>query len=161
MRLTSIRIALVLAAATLVVGPAWAQSDTQAMETYMAQVRKKVMQKRDSALSTLLDMSPEQGKIFRPLQQSYDRDLKALGKKQQALTREFGKIFDRLTADTASGIAEKFFELHREQLAIQQKYFKQISDEVSPVIAVQFVQLQRRFETEIDMERMKYSPLAE
>jgi hypothetical protein len=112
-------------------------------------------------MSTLLDMSPEQIKVFRPLQQSYDRDLKALGKKQQALTKEFGKIFDKLTAETAAGIAEKFFELEGERLALQQKYFKQISDEVSPVVAVQFTQLQRRFETEIDMERMKYSPLAE
>jgi hypothetical protein len=141
--------------------PAAGQWDAQAFEDHMRQSRKKALEKRDSALSTLLDMSKEQSKIFRPVQQSYDRDLKALGKKQQALTREFGKIFDKLTADTASGIAEKFFELQRERLAIQQKYFKQISDEVSPVIAVQFTQLQRRFETEIDMERMKYSPLAE
>ena len=60
-----------------------------------------------------------------------------------------------------SELGQKFFDLEREHLELQQKYLKRISDAVSPVIAVQFIQLQRQFETELAMERMKYSPLAE
>jgi hypothetical protein len=47
------------------------------------------------------------------------------------------------------------------RLEIQQSYLTQVYEEVSPVIAVQFIQLQRRFETELETERMKYSPIAE
>ena len=87
--------------------------------------------------------------------------IKALGKKDRALVRDFSEVFDKLTKDSAATMAERFFDLEQERLALQQKYFEQISAGVSPVVAVQFIQLQRRFETELEVERMKYSPIAE
>lgn len=137
-----------------------AQEDAQALETHMRSVRKKAEQKRDSAMSVMLQMSPEQAKIFQPLQKEYDKELKKLGKSERALVREFTEIHDQLTAESAESIGQRFFELERQRLELQQTYLKRISDEVSPVIAVQYIQLQRQFETELTMERMKYSPLA-
>ena len=158
----TLRYLLVCLIALALAGPVAAQSsDTQAIDDHMRGVRKKVVQKRDSALNTLLEMNDEQAKAFWPLQRQYDKDLKKLGKKERELVSEFSEIFDKLTQDSASSIAERFFDLEQERLALQQKYFEQISTDVSPVVAVQFIQLQRRFETELQIERMKYSPLAE
>jgi len=145
----------------LLAGPALAQSDAAAFDAHMSKVRKKVIQKRDSALNTLLEMNAEQDKAFWPLQRAYDKELNKLGKKDRALLREFSDVFDKLTAETARDISTRFFDLGRQRLELQQKYLEQISEEVSPVVAVQFIQLQRRFETELAMERMKYSPIAE
>jgi hypothetical protein len=138
-----------------------AQSDAQALEEHMRQVQRKVAEKRDSAIDTLLVMTPEQTKAFRPLQQAYDKELKQLAKKDRALITEFSDNFDKLAAGSAADIGKRFFDLERERLALQERYLKQISDSVSPVVAVQFIQLQRRFEAQLVTERMKYSPLAE
>ena len=127
----------------------------------MREVRKKAKQKRDSAIGVMMNMTAEQAKAFRPLQQEYDKELTKLGKSERDLVREFSEVYDKLTAETAEAIGQKFFDLEREHLELQQKYLKRISDAVSPVVAVQFIQLQRQFETELAMERMKYSPLAE
>ena len=151
---------VVVVAATLCIGNALAD-DLQALESHMQQARKKAIQKRDSAIAVMLNMTPEQAKAFRPLQQEYDKELKQLGKSERQVVREFSEIYDKLTAESAEAIGQKFFDLEREHLELQQKYLKRISDAVSPVIAVQFIQLQRQFETELAMERMKYSPLAE
>ena len=97
---------------------------------------------------------------FWPLQKSYDADLGKLSKAEQNLSREFRQSFGKLTAETASVIAERFFNLERERLSLQQSYFQRISESVSPVIAVQFIQLQRQFETELRMEQLKAAPLA-
>jgi hypothetical protein len=146
--------------ATLLASPAGAQSDTQAVDSHIDEVRRTIIQKRDSALSVLLEMSDEQAAAFWPLQKGYDKDMMELGKTDQKLVREFRQAFGKLTAETASSIAERFFDLERDRLALQQKYFHQISESVSPVIAVQFIQLQRQFETELELERLKISPLA-
>ena len=141
--------------------PAAAQWDAQAFEDHMRQSRKKALEKRDSALSVLLTLTDDQEKAFRPLQKGYDKDLKKLGKKRGDLMRELSQVFDKLDAATAEDLGRRFFSLEREHLELQQRYLESISAEVSPVAAVLFIQLQRRFETEVSLERMKYSPLAE
>ena len=141
--------------------PAKAQSPNDALETHMKQVRAKIVQKRDSALNTILQLNDEQAKAFWPLQKAYDKELQRLGKLDRDLVRQFGEIYDKLDATNSADIAARFFDLERDRLALQQEYFEKISDQVSPVIAVQFIQLQRQFEIELMLERMKYSPLAE
>ena len=138
-----------------------AQSDAQALEDYMREVRRKVIQKRDSAVETLIQLTDEQQESFRPIQKEYDKELKQLGKKERKLIGDFSDVYDNLDAPTAQEIGGRFFDLRRERLALQEKYMQRLSDDVSPVVAVQFIQLQRGFEAELELERMKYSPLAE
>jgi uncharacterized coiled-coil protein SlyX len=137
------------------------QSDAAALESHMRTVRKKVKEKRNSAMDALLTLDADQAKVFRPLQQGYDKELEALGKRDRGLIREFTDAFGNLDAATAESIGKKFFDLERDRLALQEKYLKLMSEQVSPVVAVQFIQLQRRFEAQLETERMKYSPLAE
>ena len=141
--------------------PAAAQGDLQALEDHMKQARRKALEKRNSALSVLLTLTDEQNKAFRPLQQAYDKDLQKLGKKQLEMMREFSKVYDKLDAATAEKMGRAYFDIGREHLALQEKYLNSISTAVSPVAAVLFIQLQARYETQLEVERMKYSPLAE
>jgi len=152
---------VMLAVPGVVFAQSRAGSDIEALEDNMRQFRRKVMQRRDSAVSTLIELTDAQRKSFRPIQKEYDKEMKQLGKEERMLTREFAEIYDRLNAGTAEDIGRRFFELQRGRLGIQEKYLKRISDEISPVAAVLFIQLQRRFEAELESERMKYSPLAE
>jgi len=154
-------VVVMLAVPGVVFAQSRAGSDIEALEDNMRQLRRKVMERRDSAVNTLIELTDEQKKSFRPIQKEYDKEMKQLGKEERVLLREFAEIYDRLDAGTAEDIGERFFELQRQGLGIQEKYLKRISDEISPVVAVLFIQLQRRFEAEIDSERMKYSPLAE
>lgn len=160
-KLSSVLALVVFLAATALAGPSLAQTDTEALEEHMRQVRRKVAEKRDSAMSTLMVMTAEQSKAFRPLQKAYTKEQKALDKKDREMIAEFGEVFDKLDAETAAKIGKRFFDIERDRLALQEKYLKQISDAVSPVIAVQFIQLERRFQAQLENERMKYSPLAE
>jgi uncharacterized membrane protein len=141
--------------------PADAGGDLGALDQHMKEVRRKALEKRNSALSVLLTLTDDQTKAFRPLQQAYDKDLGKLFEKQRKLAVEFSDVYDKLDAATAEKLSQQYFDLQREHLAMQQKYLRSISEAVSPVAAVLFIQLQARFETQVEMERMKYSPLAE
>jgi hypothetical protein len=152
---------IVFLALALFPGSLQAQSDNQALEDHMRQVKRKISEKRDSAFSTIMQMTDEQSKAFRPLQKAYTKEFKALEKKGQQLTREFSEVFDKLTDQSAADLGKRYFGIQKEKLELQEKYLKQMSEEVSPVIAVQFLQLERRFESQIENEFMKYAPLAE
>ena len=43
---------------------------------------------------------------------------------------------------------------------LHRAYFRQISEEISPVVAVQFIQIQNRFETMADVKAATYTPIA-
>jgi hypothetical protein len=105
-------------------------------------------------------MNEQQAAAFRPLQKSYDESWKKLGEEDRKLFREFNEKLGKLTAESASSIADRVFNLERQRLTLQQTYFRKISDSVSPVIAAQFLQIQRQFETELQMAQMKATPLA-
>ena len=119
-KLWSVGSTVMVLTATLCIGDALAQHDAQMAETHMREVRKKAKQKRDSAMGVLLKMTDEQAKAFRPLQQEYDKELKKLGKSERELGREFGEIHDKLTAESAEAIGQKFFDLERKRLELQQ-----------------------------------------
>ena len=153
---------IVFLAATALSGLLLAQTDDAlALEDHMRQVRRKIDEKRNSAIGTILEMTDEQSKVFRPLQKAYGKEIKQVDKKGRDLLRDFSESYDKLNAQSAAEIGKRYFGLKRERLEIQEKYMKQISDEISPVVAVQFIQLERRFDAQLEVERMKYSPLAE
>ena len=99
-----------------------------------------------------------QGTKDRPYTPSTE-EWNALNETSLALVHEFNEVHDSLTAESAAEIARRFFELQRSRLAVQEEYFALISEKVSPVIAVQFSQLHRRFDLEI--QRATSTPLAE
>ena len=153
---------IVFLALALFPGSLQAQTDDAlALEDHMRQVKRKVNEKRNSAFSTIMQMTDEQSKSFRSLQKAYAKEFKQLEKKGQQLSREFSEVFDKLTDQLAADLGKRLFGLDKEKLELQEKYLKQISEEISPVIAVQFIQLERRFESQIENEFMKYAPLAE
>ena len=122
--------------------------------------RGDLMARRDSALDTLLHLDADGTKKFRPLKESYDAEMKKIAEQRLALMKEFMAAHDKLTAQTAKQMADRAFQLEDARNAVRRKYFERMSAEVSPVAAVQFLQLQRQFETMADLKAATNTPLA-
>jgi hypothetical protein len=142
------------------VQPVQAQAPGQPLDEYIKIVRGDMAKRRDSALRGLIQLSEAEAKAFWPLKEAYDAELKELGEVDLKLIREFGKTHDKLSPEKATELAGRFFDLEEQHLALHRKYFKKISEEVSPVVAVQFLQLQRQFETMADLKLITNAPLA-
>jgi hypothetical protein len=159
-KLLSFGVLLLIAAPASLVAQA-PPSDTAALEAHMRQVRNDIGRKREAAFRTLLTLNEAQTKTFQGLVKAYDDELAQLTRKDWELLAEFGKTYGKLEAAAAQDMAKRAFEVQHAWLDLQEKYFKQIAEQVSPVAAVQFVQLERRFEAQALTERMKGTPLAE
>jgi len=152
------------ALACLVAQPARAEEETQAqvqtLEEYFKVMRGDLTARRDSALRVLVQLNEDEAGPFWALQKAYDAELAQISEKRLALMRKYGEHHETLTDEQATGLAEKFLALDDERTALRRKYLKQISADVSPIVAVQFLQLQRQFETMADLKVATHAPLA-
>jgi hypothetical protein len=153
---------LLLCGATLQPGSsARAQTGSaQHLEDYLKTLRGDLVARRDSALVALVQLSEAQAKTFWPLRDAYDAEALKLSDRRVALTTEFAGTQGALTAEKARAFADRMFELESERIALRRKYFDKMAADVSPVAAVQFLQLQRQFETMLDVKAAAVVPLA-
>ena len=150
------------ALAWISVQPARAGEQTQAqtLEEYFEVLRGDLTLRRDSALRALIQLGEGEAEPFWALQKAYDAELAQIGEKRMAVAQKYMEHHSDLTAEQATGLAQKFLALDEERNALRRKYFEKIAADVSPIVAVQFLQLQRQFETMADLKIATNAPLA-
>ena len=153
--------AILAGAALLVSTPARAADPAvKALENQIEAMRGDVMERRESALKTLIPLDGEQATMFWPLKAEYDEELRKNGKAREALLREYAKLGAAITAEQAKDIATRSLKLDEDRLQLRRKYFELMSEKVSPLASAQFLQLERQFETMMDFKLQAIVPLA-
>jgi hypothetical protein len=140
--------------------PADAQADKEVLQKYFQAIGTDLAKRRDSAMSVLIEMNDQESKAFWPLKQAYDAELKKIFEARFAVLDEFDGVHEKLTSEQATDLAERALAIDVSRTELHRKYFDLMSEKVSPVVAVQFLQLQSQFETMADMEIASRVPLA-
>ena len=159
-RNTFLILGLVLACALPAAAEQPAEANKQVLEQYFAAIGADLAAKRDSAISTLIELTPEETQLFWPIKKAYDAEFRKLLDARFELLGEFDAVHDKLTAETAAALAERALKLDEQRTDLHRRYFKKMSDEISPVVAVQYLQLQSQFETMADIKIATHVPLA-
>ena len=162
--LRSLFVTVLVACATLVsAAPPPAQEEPaagQTLEQYIKIMRGELTARRDSALQAVMQLDATEAKKFKPLKDGYDAELKKLADRRIELTKEFAKVNEKLTPEKALEFSKAFFTLEDERNTLRRKTFDKMAAEVSPIVAVQFMQLQRQFELMADLKAATLTPLA-
>ena len=137
-----------------------AEANKKVLEDYFRTIGTDLAARRDSAMSTLLQLNKEEAKVFWPMKKAYDKELNKLFDARFELLRDFDAVHDKLTATTANELADRSLALDNQRTELHRKYFKLMSEKISPVVAVQYLQLQGQFETMADMKIATHVPLA-
>jgi hypothetical protein len=151
---------LILACSLPAVAEQPAQANKQVLEQYFAAIGADLAAKRDSAISTLIELTPEEAEVFWPMKEAYDAELRKLFDARFELLGEFDAVHDKLTAETAAALAERSLKLDEQRTDLHRRYFKKMSEAISPVVAVQYLQLQGQFETMAAIKIATHVPLA-
>lgn len=161
-RTTAIALALTLVASTLATGPSVAQQDADiaALDQFAAQLKGDLTRKRDSALKQMVDLEGDQSKAFSKIVREYDKEMKKVRKARMELYRDFIRTREALDSDTAADLAQRAFTNAEARTSVRKSYFDRVASEISPVVAVQFLQLQMQFETMADAKLSAAMPLA-
>lgn len=130
------------------------------LEDHLKLVRGDLVQRRESALRTLIKVDESQAKVLWPLKDQYDTELKALAASREAVLREYAKAHKSLTPEVAKDLATRSLKLDEDRNNLRKKYFDLMSQKVSVIAAAQFLQLERQYETMMDLKVQSVVPLA-
>ena len=130
------------------------------LEDHLKLIRGNLVERRESALRTLIKVDESQAKVLWPLKDQYDAELKKLAGSREALLREYVKAHPSLTPEVAKDLATRSLKLDEDRNNLRRKYFDLMSQKVSVLAASQFLQLERQYETMMDLKVQTAIPLA-
>ena len=148
--------------ATALVLPALglAQGTEKQIEESLSVVRGDILARRDAAMQAIIQLDPKQAKPFAALKSAYDGELKKLSEARKTLIQEYLAAHKSLTPEQATDLALRSLALDDQRNALRKTYFERMSKELSPLIAGQFLQLERQFETMADLKLATVMPVA-
>ena len=159
---------IALSALLLAVPALWAQpvlSLEQTKETnfkaYIELLRKDIKTDKVAVITEIMALSPEEAAKFWPIYGAYDKELTKLGDERLALFRTYAENYSALTDEQATSIVNGLLDAQVRRNALQRKYFKQVSQALSPKMAARFIQIEHQLLLILDMQVAASLPLVD
>jgi hypothetical protein len=133
------------------------------LREYVASLRSELSDGKAHTINQVMDLSVDEAKTFWPIYHDYEEELFANGDKRLDLIKQYVKLHSTkaLTNDKARELSAAWFDFQQQQLDLLKKYHAQIQQEVSPIRAAQFVQIEHRFGLVVDLMIASELPLVE
>jgi hypothetical protein len=135
--------------------PRGAKADTQEdpVRDYVTNLRGELSNGKATFINQVMNLSVEEAKIFWPIYYEYEKELFELGDHRLQMIKQFviankDKALDDAQAKT---MATDWFKLQADRLSLFKKYHSVITKKLSAVRAAQFIQIEYRVNTMIDI----------
>ncbi|MDX2512596.1 MAG: hypothetical protein QNK25_11155 [Desulfobacterales bacterium] len=141
----------------------WAQMSNRndTLQEYIDTVRLGLLDGKVGLINGVMKLSDEDAEVFWPLYVDYETELFDIGDRRVALIERIvaahqSKVLEDLEA---KGMAAEWLTQETDRLGLLKKYHVLIADELSPLHAIQFLQIEHRVNTVIDLMIASELPL--
>lgn len=114
---------------------------------------------KQQMVKDFMKLSDAESAKFWTIYDEYEAARKEMGKKRVANITAYADNYDKLSDDKATELMNKSFAIQAEFAKLQQKTFKKMSKEISPLRAAQFTMLESFIENSIRAEILDAIPL--
>jgi hypothetical protein len=116
--------------------------------------------KRAIVLRTL-DLTDAQVAVFTPVYDAYQAEMKVLMERSGAMLDKFAANFGSMTDDAAREILKEALKLRDDRNATMRKYAKKLERELPAVKVLQWVQIENKLNTLLDVQAASVIPIAQ
>src|SRR5512145_1824840 len=116
--------------------------------------------KRAIVLRTL-DLNDAQVAAFTPIYDAYQAEMKVLMERSGAMLDKFAANYGSMTDDAAREILKEALKLRDDRNATMRKYAKKLERELPAVKVLQWVQVENKLNTLLDMQAAAVIPIAQ
>jgi hypothetical protein len=116
--------------------------------------------KRAIVLRTL-DLNDAQVAKFTPIYDAYQAEMKVLMERSGAMLDKFAANFGSMTDDAAREILKEALKLRDDRNATMRKYAKKLERELPAVKVLQWVQIENKLNTLLDVQAASVIPIAQ
>jgi hypothetical protein len=134
-------------------------SITQAQQEMIELAQADIRSGRMGLIATAMDLTPQQQEAFWPVYRQYADEQDKLLAKRIAMLQRFAGGYEQMNDEFANEIAEQSFAIQRARIERRERYFKQFSKLLGPVLAARFIQVDSQISTLMDFEMMRNTPL--
>lgn len=129
------------------------QPETSPVNAYVQQMRDELSRGKVGLINGVMQLNSEEAKVFWPIYQEYETKLFALGDRRIEVIKWFAgnQLGGALNDTEAPHLAKAYFEFESDRLELLKSYHDLIADQLSPVHAAQFTQIEHRVGTVIDL----------
>ena len=159
-RTTITKLVLLACLSALPIG--WAQmSNRDSVQDYIDEVRIELIDGKVGLISGVMKLSNEEAQVFWPLYYDYEYELFYIGDRRVELIERFITAHQAKDLDDleAKEIAAEWFKQGTDRLGLLKKYHDLIAKKLSLLHAIQFVQIEHRVNTVIDLMIASEMPL--
>ncbi len=107
-------------------------------------LRKDLRNERQAIVLSTLDLTEAESAVFMPINDAYIAEMKTQWDARFALVDDYTNARETMSGTQASSFMKRLFALEREDIAIREKYAKQVSKVLPSTIAARWVQIERR-----------------
>jgi hypothetical protein len=116
--------------------------------------------KRAIVLRTL-DLNDAQVAAFTPIYDAYQAEMKVLMERSGAMLDKFAANYGSMTDEAAKEILKEALKLRDDRNATMRKYAKKLERELPAVKVLQWVQIENKLNTLLDMQAAAVIPIAQ
>lgn len=116
--------------------------------------------KRAIVLRTL-ELNDAQVAAFTPIYDAYQAEMKVLMERSSAMLDKFAANFGSMTDEAAKEILKEAFKIRDDRNATMRKYAKKLERELPAVKVLQWVQIENKLNTLLDVQAAAVIPIAQ
>ena len=147
--------------ASLLLGGAKEDIQDDPVRDYVASLRSELSNGKAGLINEVMKLSVKEAKIFWPIYYEYEKELFELGDRRLEMIEQFvvAQNSKALDDEQAKIMSADWFQLQADRLDLFRKYHTVISKDLSEVHAAQFIQIEHRVNTMIDIMIASQLPL--
>lgn len=160
-RISVITLLLLACFSTLLIGRAKVGFQEDPVRDYIDAVRVELIDGKVGLISGVMKLSDEEAEVFWPIYYEYELELFDIGDRRVELIERFitahqAKVLNDLEARK---MAAEWFKQETDRLGLLKKYHELIANKLSLLHAIQFLQIEHRVNTVIDLMIASELPL--
>ena len=130
-------------------------------EAWLEMMRSDVRTDKMIVMGDALTLTAEQSEKFWPMYRAYTQDLSVIGDRRVALIKKFAEQYGNVSAESASAMATAWFTMESDYTKLLKKTHAKVAKEISPIVAVQFVQVENALNMLLRLQLAAELPLVE
>ena len=139
-----------------IAAPAVAQAPGSAKDAntnaYVELLKSDAEGQREAIVTEILQLSPEDGKVFWPIYREYDKELRALNAAGAEAVQAYAREFQQLTDARADELLTKSLQAERQRVDLKQKYYEKLKAALSAGTAARFFEVDRQLQAIGDLQ---------
>lgn len=142
--------------------PSQASAKTKSsVEQDIKLLREDIRSRKKQLIAANLKLTADQAAKFWPLYDQYAADLSRIGDQQTTLIREYADQWGTMTDEQASRLAKRSLAMDERIAQLRVKYLPIFSQAVPGQVVATFFQLDRRFQTLLEIQLASQIPLVQ